>query len=55
MEVKNLIKKYCDNGIIDNKMSEMGFLFLHTIFIQKGRLVYIGVLPNSLDRPNTHN
>ena len=43
MEVKNLIKKYCDNGIIDNKMSEMGFLFLHTIFIQKGRLVQIGV------------
>ena len=37
MEVKNLIKKYCDNGIVDNKMSEMGFLFLHTIFIQKGR------------------
>ncbi|KAL5259025.1 hypothetical protein ACHWQZ_G009481 [Mnemiopsis leidyi] len=37
MEVKNLIKKYCDHGIVDNKMSEMGFLFLHTIFIQKGR------------------
>ena len=39
MEVKNLIKKYCDRGIVDNKMSEVGFLFLHTIFVQKGRWV----------------
>eukprot|EP00116_Pleurobrachia_bachei_P003593 sb/3463855/ len=37
MEVKNLIRKYCDVGIIDNKLSEVGFLFLHTIFIQRGR------------------
>jgi len=37
MEVKNLIKKYCENGIVEGKMSEKGFLFLHTIFIQKGR------------------
>ena len=41
MEVKNIVKKYCDNGIVDNRMSEMGFLFLHTIFIQRGRCVHI--------------
>ncbi|XP_076468830.1 mitochondrial Rho GTPase 1-like isoform X2 [Babylonia areolata] len=36
-DVKSIVSRHTSDGIIDNKISLKGFLFLHTLFIQKGR------------------
>ncbi|KAH6563885.1 hypothetical protein BASA50_001313 [Batrachochytrium salamandrivorans] len=36
--VKAVVKESEPDGVIDQSLSEIGFLFLHTLFIQRGRL-----------------
>ncbi|KAF9303061.1 ERMES complex Ca(2+)-binding regulatory GTPase gem1 [Mortierella antarctica] len=36
--VKNVVKEYEPSGVNDIGLTEAGFLFLHTLFIQRGRL-----------------
>ncbi|ESO89176.1 hypothetical protein LOTGIDRAFT_210168 [Lottia gigantea] len=36
-DVKQIVRKHTSEGIIDDGISLKGFLFLHTLFIQKGR------------------
>lgn len=36
-DVKAIVSRHTTDGIIDNAISIKGFLFLHTLFIQKGR------------------
>lgn len=36
-DVKNIIKRSVSDGIFDNSMTLSGFLFLHCLFIQRGR------------------
>uniref|UniRef100_A0A8D3C0N7 Ras homolog family member T1 n=1 Tax=Scophthalmus maximus TaxID=52904 RepID=A0A8D3C0N7_SCOMX len=36
-DVKNVVRKNLSDGVCDNGLSLKGFLFLHTLFIQRGR------------------
>lgn len=36
-EVKNVVIKHISDGILDNALTLKGFLYLHTLFIQRGR------------------
>jgi mitochondrial Rho GTPase 1 len=36
--IKSLVREHSEDGVRDDGLTEEGFLFLHTIFIQKGRL-----------------
>lgn len=36
-DVKNVVRKNMSNGVADNGLTLEGFLFLHTLFIQRGR------------------
>lgn len=36
-DVKNVVKKNVSDGVCDNGLTLKGFLFLHTLFIQRGR------------------
>ncbi|XP_048103409.1 mitochondrial Rho GTPase 1b isoform X5 [Alosa alosa] len=36
-DVKNVVRKNINNGVCDNGLTLNGFLFLHTLFIQRGR------------------
>uniref|UniRef100_A0A671VA16 Ras homolog family member T1 n=1 Tax=Sparus aurata TaxID=8175 RepID=A0A671VA16_SPAAU len=36
-DVKNVVRKNLTDGVCDNGLSLKGFLFLHTLFIQRGR------------------
>ncbi|XP_030637130.1 mitochondrial Rho GTPase 1b isoform X1 [Chanos chanos] len=36
-DVKNVVKKNLTDGVCDNGLTLKGFLFLHTLFIQRGR------------------
>lgn len=33
-----MVQQHSDGGVRDNGLTEAGFLYLHTIFIQRGRL-----------------
>ncbi|XP_063740206.1 mitochondrial Rho GTPase 1b isoform X1 [Eleginops maclovinus] len=36
-DVKNVVRKNLSDGVLDNGLTLKGFLFLHTLFIQRGR------------------
>ena len=36
--IKSLVREHAEEGVRDGGLTETGFLFLHTIFIQRGRL-----------------
>ncbi|KAL4080906.1 P-loop containing nucleoside triphosphate hydrolase protein [Scleroderma citrinum] len=36
--IKEMVREHADGGVRDNGLTEAGFLYLHTIFIQRGRL-----------------
>jgi len=36
-DVKNVVKKNCPDGVVDNGLTLDGFLYLHLLFIQRGR------------------
>ncbi|XP_063149642.1 mitochondrial Rho GTPase 1 isoform X3 [Candoia aspera] len=36
-DVKNVVRKNLSDGVVDNGLTLKGFLFLHTLFIQRGR------------------
>ncbi|KAI9098178.1 P-loop containing nucleoside triphosphate hydrolase protein [Phlyctochytrium arcticum] len=36
--VKEVVRESESEGVVDNGLTEIGFLFLHTLFIQRGRL-----------------
>jgi Ras family protein T1 len=36
--VKEVVRDHDPTGVVDNGLSEAGFLYLHTLFIQRGRL-----------------
>jgi len=36
-DVKSVVKKHIPDGVIKNGVTQRGFLFLHTLFIQRGR------------------
>lgn len=36
--IKSLVREHAEDGVRDGGLTETGFLFLHTIFIQRGRL-----------------
>ena len=36
--IKAMVQEHADGGIRDDGLTEAGFLYLHTIFIQRGRL-----------------
>ncbi|XP_051490557.1 mitochondrial Rho GTPase 1 isoform X3 [Apus apus] len=36
-DVKNVVRKHLSDGVADNGLTLNGFLFLHTLFIQRGR------------------
>lgn len=36
--IKDVVRTVGPDAIVDDKLSEAGFLYLHTIFIQKGRM-----------------
>lgn len=33
-----MVREHAEGGVRDNGLTEAGFLYLHTIFIQRGRL-----------------
>lgn len=37
IDVKNVVKKNCPRGVVDNSLTLEGFLYLHLLFIQRGR------------------
>lgn len=36
--IKEMVREHAENGVRDDGLTEAGFLYLHTIFIQRGRL-----------------
>ena len=36
--IKEMVKEHAEGGVRDDGLTEAGFLYLHTIFIQRGRL-----------------
>lgn len=36
--IKEMVRQHSEGGVRDNGLTEEGFLYLHTIFIQRGRL-----------------
>ncbi|KAI0770529.1 mitochondrial Rho 1 [Fomes fomentarius] len=36
--IKDMVRQHSEGGVRDNGLTEAGFLYLHTIFIQRGRL-----------------
>ncbi|KAL7280069.1 hypothetical protein ACG7TL_006484 [Trametes sanguinea] len=36
--IKEMVRQHAEGGVRDNGLTEAGFLYLHTIFIQRGRL-----------------
>lgn len=36
--IKEMVKEHAEGGVRDDGLTETGFLYLHTIFIQRGRL-----------------
>ena len=36
--IKQVVRQHDPEGIVNNGLGELGFIFLHTLFIQKGRL-----------------
>lgn len=36
--IKDMVRQHSEGGVRDNGLTEEGFLYLHTIFIQRGRL-----------------
>ncbi|KAI0056103.1 mitochondrial Rho 1 [Artomyces pyxidatus] len=36
--IKDMVREFAANGVRDDGLTEAGFLYLHTIFIQRGRL-----------------
>ncbi len=36
--IKDLVREHAAGGVRDGGLTEAGFLYLHTIFIQRGRL-----------------
>ncbi|EPQ54461.1 mitochondrial Rho GTPase [Gloeophyllum trabeum ATCC 11539] len=36
--IKEMVREHAEGGVRDNGLTEAGFLYLHTIFIQRGRL-----------------
>ncbi|ESK95749.1 mitochondrial rho gtpase 1 [Moniliophthora roreri MCA 2997] len=36
--IREMVNQHADGGVRDGGLTELGFLFLHTIFIQRGRL-----------------
>ncbi|KAG1745969.1 EF hand associated-domain-containing protein [Suillus paluster] len=36
--IKDMVREHAEGGVRDNGLTEAGFLYLHTIFIQRGRL-----------------
>jgi len=37
IDVKNVVRKNCPHGVADNSLTLEGFLYLHLLFIQRGR------------------
>lgn len=36
--IKAMVQEHAEGGVRDGGLTEIGFLYLHTIFIQRGRL-----------------
>lgn len=36
--MKQVVREHDPEGVIDTGLTESGFIFLHTLFIQRGRL-----------------